>query len=222
VSVTVYREIGLGVAPFGEERNWAACFEKRLRYNFWAGDVSFDTYDPFGGCWQLRYRPAIRHGATWHDQDLSIELPDGWFEQLPFDGDFVEEGGRRLDSAFRYERVDLASCRKYLGSPRDSEEIELGDWWADALEEVRENSWFSESEWDYPVGLTKYLCCPPGTLARAVEQNLLYEQEPARRLDEQLFDAVAAMTEGAAQARRSIEAERARRKEALMKRWEGG
>lgn len=222
VSVTVYRDIFLGIAPFDEQRSWAACFEKRLRYCFWAGDVSFDTYDPFSP-WQLTYEPAIRAPSgeiTADNQDFWIQLPDGWFERLPFDDDFVKEDGSRLDSAFRYERVDLASCRKFLGAPADPEELELGDWWADPLEEVRENSWFAESDWDHPTGLTKYLRCPPGTLARAVEQNLVYERDSDRGLDERLFDAVAAMVEGAAEAKGTIEAERETRIAALKRVWE--
>jgi hypothetical protein len=226
-TVAVYREIHLGIAPFGEERSWHACFEKRLRFRIHAGDAHFSTYDPFANVWDTSHSPAIRARSgeiTAACDDIRVDLPEDWFGQVPFDEDFIDEADERLGMAFFYERFDLTSVKKYVGTPKYIDNIELNDWWGEDVRDIEckdeHDKWYDESEWHFTWDLSMPLTCPLGVIGRAVEQNLIYESEPDRRLDDRLFAAVARKVKEASSTKAEMEQDREHRIEALKRRWE--
>ncbi len=222
-SVYVYRELLLGIAPFEEQRSWYACFEKRLRFSISVGSIRFSTYDPFANVWDLDFNPAIRSESCEISDDSNefrIEFPKDWIDHVPFDPDFVDESGCRPGEEFYYERVDCASIRKYLGTPDNADNIQLGDWWGDVREDERRDTFFDELEWHYTWDLTKPSSCPLGTIGRAIEQNLIYDSDPTRRLDERLFAAVATKVEEAESKRAELDQDREDRIRDLKRRWD--
>ena len=183
----------------------------------------FKTYYLQNG-WDLNHDPALPLPSGEHTQGDNVFLihPVEWIDRIRVDKDLLYAAGCYEDR-FLYERVDLTSVGKYLGMPKDANAIQLGDWWGDVregerYEELYDRS-FDEWEWYHAIGLTKALSCPMGTIGRAVEQHLLYDTEPNRRLDHRLFETVAKMISQAKATRERLDRERERRVRELLKSW---
>jgi len=127
----------------------------------------------------------------------------------------IEEG------QFFYEAVDLASCMKYLdqvADPDDWDEFEnecANVTLNDRLYEEKE-AWYQDSSIDGQQAM--HVASPKGSIARAIEQNLLRD-DAADRLDTVVFETVAERVQAASEYYRRVLQNREDRIAGLLNSW---
>jgi len=143
-------------------------------------------------------------------------------ENLDIDED-IEVG----EGQFYYERVDLASCKKYLDQFCDPSKYHFYDicasvglndhlWPSDCVNDPREAWYLRDSSWGWPI---MHTAAPEGSIARAIEQNLL-EADTDQRLDTVLFRTVAERVQNARNYYESVLEQRNQQIANLLKSWE--
>jgi hypothetical protein len=128
---------------------------------------------------------------------------------------------------FYYERIGLDSCMKYLREVHDPDDWRHFEGVCGAIdlnrrlwpEDEQREAWYMDYSDDgrplVPV------VAPNGTIARAIEQNLL-QAAPDNRLDTVLFETVAKRVQKGLDYYRTVIGRRHRKVERLMSEWESG
>lgn len=125
---------------------------------------------------------------------------------------------------FFYEAVDLASCVKYLDQVADPEDWETFDGECGSVSLNRDlwssyderESWYQDFSWEGIPEL--HVASPKGSIARAIEQNLLRD-DTDYRLDVALFDTVAERVQAATMCYRQVVQDRDNRIAELLQSW---
>ncbi len=140
-------------------------------------------------------------------------------DNLSLDDDVDSSKGQ-----FFYEAVDLASCVKYLDQVADPDDWESfdsecgnvslnSDLWSSY---EQSESWYQDFSWD---GLPEpYIASPRGSIARAIEQNLL-QGDSGHRLDAALFETVAKRVQDASLCYQQTLQDRDNRIAELLRSW---
>jgi hypothetical protein len=168
----------------------------------WLHQFTLLPHCPDGASLSFSVSPHIDTSEMVSYEDVQREyLEDRWLITLNrFDTRslLVDKDVRADKGQFFYEPVDLESCTKYLdqvADPDDRDEFEdecasvslNGRLWN--KDEERE-AWYQDVSMWTEERPTRYVASPKGSIARAIEQNLLRENT-ANRLDTVLFKAVA-------------------------------
>lgn len=162
------------------------------------------------------------------DEIKRRHLEDRWLVALDaFDGNRLSVDDDIEAGQFFYETVDLASCAKYLGvvaDPDDWEQFELEC----SCIKLNDTLWFGEDEtegWyrEFPVDgkPLAHAGTPRGSIARAIEQNLLRE-DVEHRLDTALFEVVAERLRTAFECQRKLLDNRETHIADLLNSWKDG
>jgi hypothetical protein len=149
---------------------------------------------------KLSVSPHIDKSESIGSQDIKrYHLEDRWLisfdpfdvERLSVDTDIEASKGQ-----FFYETVDLASCTKYLDVVSDPEDFDQFEIECSCVS-LNDRLWFGEDEaegWYREFAIEgkplTHANSPRGSIARAIEQNLLRE-DSENRLDTALFEVVA-------------------------------
>lgn len=125
---------------------------------------------------------------------------------------------------FFYETVDLASCTKYLGEVADPDDFDEFEGECSSVdlntrlwrESDEKEAWYQEFSSDGRPAL--HVASPNGSIARAIEQNLLRDDE-SDRLDTVLFETVAKRIRAAGEYYRRVLENREDRLAGLLSSW---
>jgi hypothetical protein len=183
---------------------------------------------PEGATLSVSVSPHIDTSESVGSEDVQREyLEDRWLIALnPFDSQslLVDEDIEAAEGQFFYEAVDLESCAKYLdqvADPDDWDEYEiecasvtLNDrlWHEDEEKEAWHDDFYTEGR---PA---TYVASPKGSIARAIEQNLL-QDDADRRLDTVLFETVTERIQAAGEYYRRLLQNREERIAELLSSW---
>lgn len=179
-----------------------------------------------GASLEFSVSPHIDTSESIGSDDIKREhMEDRWLVALnPFDSGRLSVDDDIEAGQFFYETVDLASCTKYLGvvaDPEDGDQFELEC----SCIKLNDRLWFGDEEtegWyrEFPVdGKPLSHAGPPrGSIARAIEQNLL-RRDAENRLDTVLLETVAERVNEAFECQRKLERRRETHIAGLLDSW---
>lgn len=179
----------------------------------WLHQYTLLPRSPIGASLSVSVSPHIDTVESIGSQDIRREhLEDRWLIALDrFDAGSlsVDEDVEGAKGQFFYETVDLASCTKYLDQVADPDDwdnfetecscVRLNHHLWDG-EEAKEGWYRDFSIEGWPA---KPVNSPRGSIARAIEQNLLQDDD-AYRLDTLLFETVAERVQAASSQYRQV------------------
>jgi hypothetical protein len=180
---------------------------------------------PNGASLSVSVSPHIDNSESVSSEDVQREdLEDRWLILLDsFDRRSLSVDEDIADGQFFYEAVDLGSCIKYLDQVADPDDwdefdgvcaaVELSSrWW----HREEKEAWYQDSATEgWPM---MHVAAPKGSIARAIEQNLLRD-DVRHRLDKVLFDTVAERVQAARKCYQRVLQKRENRIASLLDSW---
>ena len=193
----------------------------------WLYQFTLLPRSPGGANLSISVSPHIdTSGSIGFDDVQRAHLEDRWLialDELDKQSLSVDEDIDATEGQFFYETVDLASCAKYLDQVANPDNFEFDDecqfvdlneqlWPGD---EEREAWYQASSPWGWPMAR---VVAPIGSIARAIEQNLL-QGDFDERLDKVFFKTVANKVQAASEYYQQVLQNREDRIARLMDSW---
>ncbi|MDH2344947.1 hypothetical protein [Bradyrhizobium sp. SSUT77] len=172
--------------------------------------------------------PHLDTSESIGSEDVQRESLEGrWLialDRFDSNGLSVDDDVDPTKGQFFYEAVDLASCVKYLDQVADPDDWDTFDGECGSVSLNRElwasyderESWYQDFSWEGSPEM--HVASPKGSIARAIEQNLLRD-DTDYRLDAALYDTVAERVRAAIQCYRQVVQNRDNRIAELLQSW---